>query len=102
MIAMVSYQAPTSALPKAGLAASVSVLTTIRSMISPGICELSNSLVAPGNGRDLGQQRVPGDDVLDVVGAEVKTETMSASEVLTTPSTSRSARPACSSARASR
>ena len=41
MIASVSYQAPTSALPKAGLSFSVSVLTTIRSMISPGICELS-------------------------------------------------------------
>ena len=69
MIASVSYHAPTSALPKAGLAASVSVLTTIRSMISPGICELSNSSVAPGNGRDLGEERVPGHHVLDVLGA---------------------------------
>ena len=42
MIAMVSYHAPTSALPKAGFAASSVLLTTIMSMISPGICELSS------------------------------------------------------------
>ncbi len=51
MRAMVSYQMPASALPKLGLAFSVSVLATIRSMISPGICELSKTVVAPGRAR---------------------------------------------------
>ena len=46
--AIASYHAPTSALPRAGLSFSVAVLTTIRSMISPGICVESNTLWAPG------------------------------------------------------
>ena len=100
MIASVSYQAPTSALPKAGLSASVSVLTTIRSMISPGICELSNSSVAPGMAATSDSS---GFQVTTFWTSSVpeNTETMSASEVLTTL-TSFSVRPACSSARASR
>ncbi len=40
---MISYQAPTSALPKSGLSFSVSVFTTIMSMISPGIWEELNT-----------------------------------------------------------
>ena len=46
--AMISYQAPTNALPKAGLSFSVWLLTTIKSMISPGIWLESNTLLAPG------------------------------------------------------
>ena len=51
IFAMVSYQMPTSALPKSGLSFSTAVLTTIRSMISPGICEESNTFLASGEPR---------------------------------------------------
>ena len=51
MIDIASYQAPTNALPSSGLASSVSVLTTMRSMISPGIWELSNTSLADGFSR---------------------------------------------------
>ena len=88
---MVSYQAPTSALPKAGFSASVAVLTTIRSMISPGICDELNSSVAPGK---FATSDSSGFQVTTFWTSSVpeNTETMSASEVLTTV-TSFSARP---------
>ena len=46
MMDMVSYQMPARAFPKSGLSFSTPVLATIRSMISPGILELSNTLWA--------------------------------------------------------
>ena len=49
--AAVSYQMPASALPKFGLSLSVLLLATIRSMISPGTCELSNTFFAVGSSR---------------------------------------------------
>jgi hypothetical protein len=46
--ATTSNQAPVSALPSAGLSLRVWVLTTIMSMISPGILLESNTSVTPG------------------------------------------------------
>src|SRR6266403_23124 len=46
ILAMVSYQMPTRALAKLGLSFRTAVLTTIRSMISPGICDESKTLLA--------------------------------------------------------
>ena len=53
MSAIVSYQAPTNALPSFGLAASVAVFTTIKSMISPGILLESNTSCAFGDANTL-------------------------------------------------
>ena len=47
----VSYQMPTSALAKSGLSLATAVFTTIRSMISPGICEESKTFLASGEPR---------------------------------------------------
>ena len=58
---MISYQAPTSALPNAGFSFSVSVLTTIMSMISPGIFVEVEHLVGAWHLQNFGDQRVPGD-----------------------------------------
>jgi hypothetical protein len=80
---MISYQAPVSALPSAGLSFSVSVLTIIRSMISPGIFEESKTSVAPLT--DFTSASCGFQVTTEVTSAvEVKTDTMSASEVLTT------------------
>jgi hypothetical protein len=99
MMDMVSYQAPTSALPNAGLAWRVSVLTTIRSMISPGIRLESNTLVVPGMARI---SETSGFQVTTAVGPPAaKAETRSASEVLTTV-TSRSRQTDAGEPRASR
>ena len=51
MTCVVSYQMPANALPNAGLSRSTAVLATIRSMISPGICEESNTDFASGDAR---------------------------------------------------
>jgi hypothetical protein len=97
--AIVSYQAPTSALPSFGLAFSTSLLTIMRSRISPGVLLESNTSVVFGTAV-----------ISDNSGFQVTTEvtvgaanapTMSASDVFTTLM-SRSARPTVSSARASR
>ena len=48
-VAKVSYQMPTSALANFGLSFRTAVLTTIRSMISPGIFELSKTFFASGD-----------------------------------------------------
>ena len=96
---MISYQAPVRALPRAGLAFRVSVLTTIMSMISPGIWLESNTLVLSGMARislSSGFQVTTA-----VTSGEAKAATMSASEVLITDR-SFSAAPMLSSARASR
>src|ERR1035438_3070414 len=81
MIAMVSYQAPTNALPSFGLAARVAVFTTIKSMISPGILLESKTNCAFG---DVNTELSWGFHVTnaEVVGA-ANAPTMSASEVLT-------------------
>ena len=99
-MAINSYQAPTSARPKSGFASSVSVFTTIMSMISPGMSELSKSMLAPGVSMIV---ETSGFHVTTACTSSVwKAAIMSASEVLTTPSRSRSASPTESSARASR
>jgi len=95
--ASVSNQAPTSALPSAGLALSVSVETVIRSWISLGIFELSNTIVpvfltSPSCGFQVTTVFTSG---------VAKALTMSASEVLTV-FTSDSFIPFISSARARR
>ena len=79
---MVSYQMPTSALPRSGLSFSVSVFTTSVSMISPGILLESNTSVAPGSAFtsiSCGFQVTTA-----VESGDLKAPTMSASEVLTT------------------
>ena len=79
---MTSNQAPVRALPRAGLSLSVALLTTIRSMISPGTLLESKTWVLPGVAA-----------MADSCGFQVttactlgaaKAPTMSASEVLTT------------------
>ena len=59
ILAIVSYQMPTSALPKFGLSFTTAVLTTIRSMISPGICDESNTFVRVRCAEDLETMRIP-------------------------------------------
>ena len=82
MIAIVSYQAPVSALPKSGLSFSVSVFTDSVSMISPGILLESKTGVAPGSpftSINCGFQVTTA-----VTSGDLKAPTISASEVLTT------------------
>jgi len=82
MTDMISYQAPVNALPSAGLALRVSVLTTIKSMISPGIWLESNTSWLSGVARislSSGFQVTTA-----VTSGEDQAATMSASEVLTT------------------
>ena len=82
MVAMISYQAPVSALPSFGLSLRVSLLTTIRSMISPGIWLESNTLVTPGVASISAKS---GFQVATAFTSLVaKAATMSASEVFTT------------------
>ena len=80
---IVSYQMPTSALPKSGLSFSVSVLTTMRSMISPGSARNRTPSWRPASARIVGDQRVPGHH-RGRRRCVLKAATMSASEVLTT------------------
>ena len=79
--AIVSYQAPTSALPKRG-SSSASVLTTSMSMISPGIIDESNTGLTSGSACTSASS---GFQVTTAVASSLaKAATMSASEVLTT------------------
>ncbi|MOA28974.1 hypothetical protein D3C78_1499570 [compost metagenome] len=99
MVAMISYQAPASALPKAGLSLRVALLTTIRSMISPGIWLESNTLETPGVAATSASS---GFQVVTALTSSLaKAATRSASEVLITLR-SFSLRPARSKPRASR
>ncbi len=97
--ASVSYQAPISAFPSFGFALSVAVLTTMRSMISPGILLESNTSCAFG---DASTALSCGFQVTTAVLADApNAATMSASDVLTI-FRSRSRIPALVSARTSR
>ena len=88
------------ALPKSGLASSTSVFTTIRSMISPGMSELSKSFFALGSSRMV---ETSGFQVTTASTSGVwKAAIMSASEVLMTLARSLSFNSTLSSARASR
>jgi hypothetical protein len=48
MMLIISYHAPTSALPNSGLSFSVSVFTIMMSMISPGMAAESKTCVESG------------------------------------------------------
>ena len=65
-----SNHAPVSALPRAGLSLRVALLTTIMSMISPGIWLELKTSVTPGLGLDVRKHRVPGGDGVDLIGVE--------------------------------
>ena len=90
MRAIVSYHAPTKALPNFGFAASVAVFTTMRSMISPGIFEESNTSCA--SGADNTALNCGFQVTTAVLAGVAKAPTISASEVFTI-FTSRSRKP---------
>ena len=95
---MVSYQAPTRALPSRGSSAA-SVLTTSMSMISPGIIDESNTGLTSGIA--VISARSGFQVTTEVTSSVENAATMSASEVLTTVR-SRSVMSADARARASR
>ncbi|MNP43855.1 hypothetical protein D3C76_1376990 [compost metagenome] len=96
---IISYHAPVSALPSAGLSFRVSLLTTIMSISSPGTCEELNTSVVFGV--PLMTESCGFQATAACTFAVLKAETISASEVFTTV-TSFSASPAFSSPRTSR
>ena len=82
IVARVSYQMPASALANFGLSLITAVLTTMRSMISPGIFELSNTLWASGDFKIV--ETIGFQVTTAVTSAVLKAAAMSASDVLTT------------------